>query len=45
MNDFLQRLAEQSMAGGDYEEWSEQLEQESIRYSRALPEEEEARMG
>ena len=27
----------------DYDELSEQLEQESIRYSRALPEEEEAR--
>lgn len=44
MNDDLQALAAQQMAG-DYNAFSEQLEQESIRYSRALREEEEARQG
>lgn len=43
MNELLYSLAEEASAGGDYEELSEQLELESIRYSRALPEEEEAR--
>lgn len=44
MNEILQSLAEEAAAGGDYEALSEQLETESIRYSRALREEEEARL-
>ena len=44
MNEILYSLAEENMAGGEYDELSEQLELESIRYSRALPEEEEARL-
>ena len=44
MNELLFELAEENTAGGDYDALSEQLELESIRYSRALPEEEEARL-
>ena len=44
MNDDLLTLAEEETAYS-YDELSEQLELESIRYSRALPEEEEARLG
>lgn len=44
MNDDLLTIAEEE-AGYSYDELSEQLELESIRYCRALPEEEEARMG
>lgn len=43
MNELLYSLAEEAFPGSDYEGLSEQLELESIRYSRALPEEEEAR--
>ena len=42
MNESLMALAE-GQAGGDYETLSEQMELESLRYSRSLPEEEEAR--
>lgn len=43
MNEDLISLAEEKTAYG-YEGLSEQLELESVRYSRALPEEEEARV-
>lgn len=43
MNEQLLELAEE-MSGGEYESLSEQLELESLRYSRSLPEEEEARL-
>jgi hypothetical protein len=43
MNESLMALAE-GQAGGDYEALSEQMELESLRYSRSLPEEEEARL-
>ena len=44
MNDELLRLAGEYTAGEDYDKLSEQLELESVRYSRALREEEEARL-
>ncbi len=44
MNEELLRLAEENTAGEDYEMLSEQLELESFRYSRALREEDEARL-
>ena len=44
MNDLTAELAAELAADGDYETLSEQLERESLRYSRALPEEEEARL-
>ena len=43
MNELLYSLAEEVTANDDYGALSEQLELESIRYSRALPEEEEAK--
>lgn len=43
MNEFF-ALPAGEQTGGSYEEWSEQLELESLRYSRALQEEEEARL-
>lgn len=33
----------ETVTDGEYERMSEQMELESLRYSRALPEEEEAR--
>ena len=42
MNESLMALAE-GQAGGDYEALSEQMELESLRYSRSLPEEEQER--
>ncbi len=44
MNDITSELADKITADGEYETLSEQLERESLRYSRALPEEEEARL-
>lgn len=44
MNEILSALAEENTPGNFYEKLSEQLELESIRYSRQLPEEEEARL-
>lgn len=44
MNEELLRIADEYTAGDDYEKLSEQLELESVRYSRALREEEEARL-
>ena len=38
MNEELLLLAEVNTAGGEYEDWGRQLELESLRYSRALPE-------
>ncbi len=43
MSEMEYALAEAVTAGGEYEALSEELELESIRYSRALPEEEEAK--
>ena len=43
MNEELTLLAEENSFGSSYDEWSGRLELESIRYSRALREEEEAR--
>ncbi len=43
MNELLTALAEEQ-TGGNYESLSEQLELESLRYCRSLPEEEEARL-
>ena len=43
MNENLMTLAEEESVYG-FDELSEQLELESIRYSRALPEEGEARV-
>ncbi len=42
MNEELLRLAEANTAGGAYDDWGRELELESIRYSRALPESGEA---
>lgn len=44
MNEFLTALAEERATGGQYEDFSEMMELESLRYSRSLPEEEEARL-
>ena len=44
MNEELLLLAEANTAGEGFDDWSRQLELESIRYSRALPEGEEARV-
>ena len=44
MNEIMLSLAEENTAGLYYERLSEQMETESIRYSRSLPEEEEARL-
>lgn len=43
MNEELLLLAEANTAGEEYDDLGRQLELESIRYSRALPEAEEAR--
>ena len=44
MNELLSALAEELTVGEEYERMSEQMEQESLRYRRSLPEEEEARL-
>ena len=44
MNEMLILQSGKSSIADNYEELSEQLELESIRYSRSLPEEEEARL-
>jgi len=44
MNEFLISLAEEQATGGQYAEFSELRGLESLRDSRSLPEEEEARL-